>query len=100
MPDLFVAPNDNKDPKANIATPTTYRAGMFATYRENPSNITFGAQEPNETVLLFLRRDFITNVSWIAVGVVLYLAPTFFIVLAKVMNNTLVSLPMNFAFIL
>lgn len=100
MPDIFNSQTNNQEQKVSSLLPITHPAGIFATYRENPSNITFGAQEPNEKVLLFLRRDFITNVSWITVGVVLFIVPTVFIILAKLMNTTLVTLPGNYSFVL
>ncbi len=115
MPDLFVSPENNQqdvsteEPQASAAaipsapiqaTPSLHPVGMFETYCENPGNVTFGTQEPEEKILLFLRRDFITNVPWITTSLILIIAPMTFIILANLTNIQIASIPPNFSFVL
>lgn len=107
MPDLFVAPdtmptettiNDQQlsgTLQSNLAIPETHNAHIFTTYCDYPKNIHFGAQAPNEQVLLFLRRDFITNVPWIISSILLLLAPTLFIAVANASNIQVAMIPTN-----
>lgn len=48
---------------------------IFASFCPNPGDITFQNQEPDEEVLLFVRKDFITNVPWIVIGGLLLVIP-------------------------
>jgi hypothetical protein len=73
---------------------------MFTTYCKNPGNISFGTQESNEQILLFLRRDFITNVPWILSSLLLTIAPTLIGVLSGFANIQMIVLSANFSFIL
>lgn len=114
MPDLFVAP-DTKAPAttqpadsvpAVASVPPVqpqiqgHNIGMFATYAEFPKNIAFQNQEPDEVILLFMRRDFITNVPWITLSIVLVLLPPLLMFLLNSTNATIFSIPMNFLLIL
>src|SRR5258706_12966498 len=95
MPDIFTSPNVNEKSAEEVAeeTPqeTAAKADMFlppnlkvanpspihgfSTYKEFPEGVTFDTQEDDETILLFLRKDFITNIPWIAGAVLLIIAP-------------------------
>src|SRR5581483_8651255 len=87
MPDLFVSPEstDNANTTINdtqlngssqpVTLPPQHNAHFFTTYCEYPKNIHFGTQEPNEQILLFLRRDFITNIPWVISSIILAVAP-------------------------
>lgn len=106
MPDIFVAEHKGKKDKAKeivekknqqekkrvghlkrfvkLLTGISLRRGklenslnMFSTFCVNPSGITFEDQKDNETILLFLRKHFITNLPWISIGLVLFLLPPF-----------------------
>src|SRR4029077_7689113 len=69
MPDIFTEDQQNK---TETETPTTaaaeiakdYPINLFTTYCKYPRGISFAEQEDNEDIILFLRRDFITNVPW------------------------------------
>lgn len=113
MPDLFVAqdqdinqPNPTTINEQQLSSstqpqiPPTHNAHIFTTYCEYPKNVHFGAQEPNEQVLLFLRRDFITNVPWILSSILLLLAPTLFVAVATASNIQIAMIPVNYGFIL
>src|SRR5437868_3615809 len=95
MPDVFINPNKTNEknpqdaeevaeetaakadaflpPNLKVAGPTPIHG--FSTYKEMPEGVTFDTQEDDETILLFLRRDFITNVPWIVGTVILIIAP-------------------------
>jgi len=77
-----------------------HKVSMFSTYTEHPSDVSFQTQEPNEQILLFLRRDFITNVPWIAISIILILFPALFILAGNLLNTQFISLPLNYQLIL
>jgi hypothetical protein len=60
--------------------------GLFATFAKHPKGITFANQEPDEIILLFLRRHFITNIPWL-------LATFFFLLLPPVLLLLLSAIP-------
>src|SRR4051812_23064610 len=60
--------------------------GFFPAFFDHPQNIHFAEQEDNETIELFLRRHFITNVPWILVSLILTILP-FLVIFADVMLN-------------
>lgn len=49
--------------------------GLFAAYALHPKGISFTNQEPDEIILLFLRRHFITNIPWILATFLLLIIP-------------------------
>ena len=55
--------------------------GLFTSYSMHPKGVTFANQEPDEAILLFLRRHFITNVPWILLTLLLFLVPPVFFAL-------------------
>lgn len=90
MPDIFVAKNKNTEPSKPIkpalalnANPgTTHHPHLISAFCEYPDHMKFQNQEAGETILLFLRRHFITNLGWIVVGIVFALIPIAFVILA------------------
>lgn len=50
---------------------------FYSSYCENPEGVRFENQEDDEDILLLIRRDFITNVPWIAGTFVLISLPIF-----------------------
>lgn len=111
MPDLFTPPVsgdhgvDTDTPKTvnsdkQAFTPVLHHIGFFATYGENPDNLHFGTQEPGERILLFLRRDFITNVPWIISGILLIFAPFLLSALASLSNIQFSAIPSNYSLII
>jgi len=48
----------------------------LTSFAVNPEGIRFETQEEQETVILFLRQHVIVNVPWIAIAILLALAPT------------------------
>lgn len=51
------------------------KRGIFSSYSFLPSNIDFETREDEEKVVLLLRKHPITNISWIAISVVMLFAP-------------------------
>lgn len=124
MPDIFVSQNNSDKSnigsveevaeetpqetaaKADMYLPPNLKAASpspihgFSTYKEFPEGVTFDTQEDNETILLFLRKDFITNIPWIAGAVLLILAPFLLAFIIQFSNSPLAFFPSNFVLIL
>lgn len=105
MPDLF---SDNQmstpasvPPVQNAASVAPQinlqHLGIFTTFCKNPSGISFAEQYDNETIILFLRRDFITNVPWIAATIALGYIPYLIRFIFSATNFSLFSLPDGFS---
>lgn len=47
----------------------------FAAFCDHPANVWFETQEPDELILLLLRKHIVTNIPWIAASVILVLVP-------------------------
>ncbi len=105
MPDIF-SENQPQTPKTQTktATPTEdvamHPVHLFTTYSEHPRGITFAEQEDNETIILFLRRDFITNVPWIVSTIALAFVPFLIRFIFVSTGFSLFTLPDNLSFIL
>jgi hypothetical protein len=69
---------------------------LFSSFCKNPSGISFQTQEEGEKVLLFLRRDFITNAKWILTGIVLLILPLLLPFFQQFLKTILPSLPLKF----
>lgn len=103
MPDIF---SEEQPTETAIKTPTptpTIQEGhvrIFTTYSKYPKDVSFAQQENDETIILFLRRDFITNIPWLAATIALAYIPylTRFIFVST--NFSLFTLPDNISFIL
>lgn len=107
MPDIFSEPSSTTtqslqpvqpiDPKPPIEQPTTLKSlGFFTTFCSYPKNLTFAVQESNEQILLFLRRDFITNVPWIFSSLLLFFFPPLILFIFKALQFSLFTLPHGF----
>lgn len=72
--------------------------GLFAAYALHPKGITFTNQEPDEIILLFLRRHFITNVPWILALLLLLLIPPILLILLALFPS--LAIPGGLIFVL
>lgn len=72
--------------------------GLFATYAMHPKGVTFTNQEPDEVILLFLRRHFITNFPWIIATFFLFLIPPLLLFFLSFFNGF--ALPGGLIFVL
>jgi len=110
MPDIFVATNkhniENKKVAANIINASSVARDpahihILASFCENPQGFTFQTQRQNEVILLFLRRHFITNLTWILTAIIFSLIPIVFIVLSsKFTLFTAIQIPKQFVTVL
>lgn len=74
MPDLFTA---EIKPKSKIdIEPMSDLLGSFSI---KPANVGFENQNTDETIILMLRKHWITNVSWFLAAILLFLCPVLFI---------------------
>lgn len=81
MTDIFVAPN-----KSNTRGEEN-TINILSSFCQNPKGVRFQTQKPHETIILFLRSHFITNISWIIFTVILVVLPliiTLFLPLFKI----------------
>lgn len=105
MPDIFIPsskPASNALPTKKplpTAMEKAGRMGMLATFCINPVGVTFATQEADETILLFLRRHFITNFPWIFSTIVLFLIPPILQILAQAGITILPFPPLPFKFV-
>jgi len=105
MPDIFVDHPTNQDTqkqKAPSAAAKSVQAllekptkamGVFAAYCLRPSGVSFVNQEDDETILLFLRRHFITNVPWLASTILLLLIPPLLYLLILLASIPIPAIP-------
>jgi hypothetical protein len=95
MPDIFT-PQIKKQPAPaaqSVAEDIPHREpGLFSAYCPHPSGISFAHQEPDEHIMLFLRRHFITNIRWIINAILLLLAPIPLAALLRFTNITFVTI--------
>lgn len=68
MTDIFVAPKNIKQSEKNVMN-------AFSSFCQNPKGVSFQTQKQHESIILFLRSHFITNVSWIVVSLILIILP-------------------------
>ncbi len=91
-------PVSSPAPAIPVTTSDTSSVHLFTSYCENPDDITFQNQEDGEKVLLFIRKDFITNLPWLIAGFVFLFLP---VVAAIVLSSIHISLPVgqNYIFV-
>ncbi len=109
MPDLFTPPLEPQSTKPPIPpvvpVPTVTPAKeqhvrVFSAFSQAPANISFQHQKDGETIMLFLRRHFITNTTWITFGVFLLLLPFLLLWLVSAINIDLSFLPARYVLLL
>ncbi len=81
MPDVFVSNDKKIDSSVAIQKTPNSDSGsslpLFSAFCKNPQGINFVNQEPDEKIILFLRRHFIKNINWITISIMLLLLPVF-----------------------
>jgi membrane protein YdbS with pleckstrin-like domain len=101
MNDIFVAPKHNKtikkptlSPHASIPVPNySEDVGILSTFCRNPKGISFQTQKQHETIILFLRSHFITNISWIIISIILIILPIVFMLISPSFGLDFLSSP-------
>lgn len=77
MPDIFVSTKDKTQTPVIPSVPvkTSFPAHLFSSYLFMPEDVRFETQEPGETIILLLRKHWITNLGWIIITVILIALP-------------------------
>ena len=77
MPDVFVSETKNIENKSKKTERYELHAhNPLASYCYFPDGIKFVSKDSNERILLFLRRHPITNLGWVTITILMFLAPT------------------------
>ncbi len=115
MPDVFVSDTKIQEPEEKTAEvvennpPAKIQhveengsgsVHLFTSYCEKPDDISFQNQEEDEKVLLFIRKDFITNIPWVVTGIILLFVPLLAIPLLPYLHFAAGFLPPNYLLIL
>ena len=122
MPDIFTQPQATKPvqeaPSQPVAPQTSQTQsripklssipanirptslGLLSYFRRYPLGVKFWNQEADESIILFIRRHFITNLPWILLTLLLSVLPMITIVLFRLSNLYLFSIPPHFVLVL
>lgn len=73
---------------------------LFSSFCKNPDGISFQTQEDGEKVLLFFRRDFMTNAKWILIGIFLAVLPFLLLIAQQLFKNPFPFLSLKFYLVL
>lgn len=75
MPDIFTSPTKPKV-KVEKGSLKTQTGGALSQFLFMPTGIRFETQEHGESIILFLRKHWVTNVPWILTAFLLIIAPS------------------------
>jgi hypothetical protein len=100
MPDVFVS-NENKsipEEKTLLSSkiPLEKSIPLLASFCHNPTGVTFINQEHDEKIILFLRKHFIKNISWISMGFLFLLLPIILIFPVNFIESVQSVIPLRF----
>ena len=87
MADIFVALKHS----AHLNSPKDMN--IFSSFCQNPKGIRFQTQKTHETIILFLRSHFVTNISWIIFTVILIYLPIIITLLLPLFRIDFLSSP-------
>lgn len=90
-----VLPVKEAAPVHTVHETGTNNLNLFTNYCMNPQNVELYGQDKDERVLLFLRRDFITNVPWIIKAVFFLILPFLIMPLLEISNLSLSLVPLK-----
>lgn len=104
MPDVFVKVKDaeKKLHPITIMNEQPGKLGLFSTFTPLPRGIHFENQENEETIILIVRRHWITNVPWIITAIALSLFPVLILPLLLGVFSTALpfAIPPAYVFVL
>lgn len=107
MVDIFVASEkDNEKEKVEEkievkSSNNKIHVYLLHSFFENPEGVSFEDQEPDEKILLFVRRHLNTNIHWVFVTLVLALIPVILFILKDRLTPLLfLGLPIRFIVVL
>lgn len=78
MTDIFVAPkkhNKQKGKNAESILIDQPHMNVLSSFCQNPQGVSFETQKGTESIILFLRSHFLTNLSWIIISIILVILP-------------------------
>lgn len=74
---------------------------LLHSFFENPEGVSFEDQEPDEKILLFVRRHLNTNIHWVFISIILASIPVFLFVFRDNLSSLLLlGLPQRFIVVL
>lgn len=96
--DVVIQPSVNTPQAFPVASQLTrmqklHRMHLFSGFSENPDNVTFQTQEPDERIILFLRKSQIINMPWIVFAIALLFIPPLLFLIRNVISLFLPPLP-------
>lgn len=114
MPDLFVAEKKSEDPvpekkqelkqksvlDSDISDKSSGSVHLLTSFCEDPDDITFENQEEDEKVLLFIRKDFVTNLPWVISGTLLLIIPLIITPVLMYFNLPFLNFPQKYIVVL
>ncbi len=95
MPDIF-----NSQATATKVSPQKHQMNglsqAISAYMFMPDGIRFETQEPGETIVLLLRKHWLTNLSWLLIAVLIIIIPLFLFPAIIVGGVNIGQVPKNF----
>lgn len=95
MPDIF-----NSQATATKVSPQKHQMNglsqAISAYMFMPDGIRFETQEPGETIVLLLRKHWLTNLSWLLIAVLIIIIPLFLFPVFIVGGVNIGQVPNNF----
>jgi len=78
MPDIFISSQpQNTAKKENKSKKVSFAAQAISPFLFLPDGVRFETQIPGETIILLLRKHWITNIAWVFMSLVFLVAPIF-----------------------
>lgn len=104
MPDIFIAEPKNDDSApiettpliSSDETPPYNPVHLFSAFKKDPDGVDFSDKDTEETIILFIRRSFITNIRWIFFGSLFLIIPVLLMFALRFFPNPLPFLPHKF----
>lgn len=93
-------PPDKKPLPEDLSKQDTNSLSMITTFCRNPESVRLVGQDSDESIILFLRQDFVTNLAWILNTVIFALLPIFIFPLFDFAGFSFDFLPTRFNILL
>lgn len=104
MPDIFIDNPNLSTEKAEEHHSAHHhlpnKLSMISTFVRDPLGITLAEQHEDEHILLFIRRDFVTNIPWIFLTIILLIVPLFIPLFLQPLNFSFSFIPTSVIIIL
>lgn len=99
MPDIFTSPTSRSSATKSVElkSQNTGRLNQaLSSYLFMPDGIRFETQEPGETIVLFLRKHWITNLPWVLIAAIIIIVPIFLFPAFIISGVNITLVPKNF----